>query len=624
MSKRGKVMGRNNKNTKSRPKKPVAASESRKGINKEFVIAGIMIPVILFVAGVFVSIYQRNIQDRFGISPEPTATPPATSTSVPTLLPTQIVLPTHTPLPSKTPLPSTTPLPTATPLAFEPAQAGVSLIIIANFDDRINSAPDRIIYKTLEDQIVGVQRVVIKRYEQVIKDKSAATAVGKVYSATLVIWGFSAQYTQEAIVEYTGTGSYVWSDSCHLLAPDKEKERIVNVDLPSHVSYQVFLKLGKERLFGGDKESAYSLLTKAIEVPQVSEANPLNKTEAFFNRGNLLQDQGKFEDAIADYTRTVEIDPNYACAYIHRGNAFKSVKNTVSAIADYKQAIVLSPNDGLAYHNLGELYLVKGNYEEAISEFTKAIKRKPTTLVASYYERGRAYSEQNQLVKALEDFNNAVEIAPPNYYAYLNRGVFYLLKKKDYSKAAEDFAVLIKLKPNDADNYFFRSLAYRGFGDTQNYVNAIKDLSKAIEIRPDSNLYYSSRGEIYLFKGKLEVAINAIEGNHKRSPEDAFDNAIKDYSEAINRDKTDSSYFEKRCETYIYINAYEKAVDDCKEAIRLNPKNAHAFWHRGTAYKLLGNKQKAIEDLRQAITLGVSPSEKEAIDRLLDELTKKP
>jgi len=43
--------------------------------------------------------------------------------------------------------------------------------------------------------------------------------------------------------------------------------------------------------------------------------------ESYKNRGNVKYDKGDLKGAIADYNRTIELNPRYALAYNNRGNA---------------------------------------------------------------------------------------------------------------------------------------------------------------------------------------------------------------------------------------------------------------------------------------------------------------
>ena len=54
-------------------------------------------------------------------------------------------------------------------------------------------------------------------------------------------------------------------------------------------------------------------------------------------------DKGDLDQAIADYTQAIALDPKYAVAYNNRGIAYCDKGDLDQAIADYTQAIALDP-----------------------------------------------------------------------------------------------------------------------------------------------------------------------------------------------------------------------------------------------------------------------------------------
>jgi len=104
----------------------------------------------------------------------------------------------------------------------------------------------------------------------------------------------------------------------------------------------------------------------------------------YFNRGRASQSRGGngVRSAIADYTKAIELRPDYAEAYEYRGLA-KSMKGDIKgAIADYTKAIECRPDYTLAYTNRGVAEKREGDVDAAIADFTKAIEIEPTNAAA--------------------------------------------------------------------------------------------------------------------------------------------------------------------------------------------------------------------------------------------------
>src|SRR4030042_1179320 len=109
--------------------------------------------------------------------------------------------------------------------------------------------------------------------------------------------------------------------------------------------------------------------------------------EEFYNRGNAKVGLQRYRWAIEDYTKALELDPEYAMAYYNRGAAKYGIQDYKGAITDYTRAIELDPEYAMAYYNRG---LAKGKLQDylgAISDYTRAIEIDPEAAEA-YLNRG--------------------------------------------------------------------------------------------------------------------------------------------------------------------------------------------------------------------------------------------
>jgi len=63
------------------------------------------------------------------------------------------------------------------------------------------------------------------------------------------------------------------------------------------------------------------------------------------SRGNAYYDLEKYSNAISDYTKAININPNYAEAYNNRGNAYCNSGNRKKACEDWRKAYSLGITD---------------------------------------------------------------------------------------------------------------------------------------------------------------------------------------------------------------------------------------------------------------------------------------
>lgn len=115
--------------------------------------------------------------------------------------------------------------------------------------------------------------------------------------------------------------------------------------------------------------------------------------------------------------------------------------------------------------------------------------------------RGGLYTVNNQYDAALDDFNEAIRLAPDNPKFYRFRSIVYDHKGM-IKEEIEDLVIGMK---NDASHhdYFHRGLLYFKIDD---FENALKDYTEAIRLSPNDETYYSMRAEVYRKLGKNDLA----------------------------------------------------------------------------------------------------------------------
>ena len=97
---------------------------------------------------------------------------------------------------------------------------------------------------------------------------------------------------------------------------------------------------------------------------QGQESESMEKAEEFFRRGREFGGQGQSQQAIAEYTRAIELDPNYAEAYFYRGNTLALEGQPQKGIEDSQKAASY-------FHLRGELQ--KGI--EAVQQYEEIIRQ---------------------------------------------------------------------------------------------------------------------------------------------------------------------------------------------------------------------------------------------------------
>jgi serine/threonine protein kinase/Flp pilus assembly protein TadD len=133
--------------------------------------------------------------------------------------------------------------------------------------------------------------------------------------------------------------------------------------------------------------------------------------------------------------------------YFDKAHSCEKKKDYKCAISNYSKAIELNPDFHAAYNNRGNAYSKRGNYDQAIKDYTKAIELKPDD-ARIYNNRGTSYDDKKDYDQAIKDFKKAVELNSDYAEAYNNRGFSYK-NKKDYDAAIVDYQKALEIDPNN-------------------------------------------------------------------------------------------------------------------------------------------------------------------------------
>ena len=76
----------------------------------------------------------------------------------------------------------------------------------------------------------------------------------------------------------------------------------------------------------------------------VSEKVYAGDNSYYFDLAYDKAERGDHYGAISDYTKAIEINPNYATAFENRGIAKETIGDLTGACSDWRQTVYLSPN----------------------------------------------------------------------------------------------------------------------------------------------------------------------------------------------------------------------------------------------------------------------------------------
>ena len=159
-----------------------------------------------------------------------------------------------------------------------------------------------------------------------------------------------------------------------------------------------------ERISKKDEEVAHAAATfdpstikippiRCYEIPLEEEKSGLYTAEEYKAVGNKLFGERKFEKALEYYECAGRMDPGMAAAFGNAGLCYQKLKREDDALASFSRAIEIDPQYTKILVRRGRLYLNRGDYNASHADLSLALTLLP--------EKGRHEVQQDlELVKS--------------------------------------------------------------------------------------------------------------------------------------------------------------------------------------------------------------------------------
>ena len=164
--------------------------------------------------------------------------------------------------------------------------------------------------------------------------------------------------------------------------------------------------LGDSLLTAGKPDEAYTHFQRAAEI---MPRDPWSHG----NMGAYLQQQGRLQEAIAEYRTTLSLSRDrvmIALTQANLGSAYRDLGDDKDALESYNAAIDINSYQANAYFGRAVLYRKQGKLAEAIRDFSKAVELQPTA--EGYVRLGQALAQAQRREEALAAIDQALRISP--------------------------------------------------------------------------------------------------------------------------------------------------------------------------------------------------------------------
>jgi len=155
-----------------------------------------------------------------------------------------------------------------------------------------------------------------------------------------------------------------------------------------------------------------------------------------FKAGEKADRKQKSDEAIAHYSKAIELAPTFYMARNNLGTLYLGKADYASAEEQFEKVIGINPNDASAYFNLGNLCLLKNQYLRALQLVEQGLKKQPSSAFGNFL-RGSIYSRQGNTQEAETSFRRSLELDPQMAQTHLALVNLFMQEKRNSDAVAE-------------------------------------------------------------------------------------------------------------------------------------------------------------------------------------------
>lgn len=174
---------------------------------------------------------------------------------------------------------------------------------------------------------------------------------------------------------------------------------------------------------------------------------------AYNNLGLAFYNDGRVDEAIPQYERSLELDPSNAEAHNNLGNALRQKGKLNEAIVHYQRALEIKPDFAEADNNLGNTFLQKGEVDEAIVHYERAVKIRPD-FTTFQWNLGKALFAKRRFGESIVHYEAALRAWPNSAEAHGNLAMSLAAIGKN-DEAIKQFREALQIKSNYPQAHYY-------------------------------------------------------------------------------------------------------------------------------------------------------------------------
>jgi protein O-GlcNAc transferase len=374
---------------------------------------------------------------------------------------------------------------------------------------------------------------------------------------------------------------------------------------PEKDSLSPLLQQAKESIDKNDFPAALEPLQKYI-------AERPDDPFAHFQLGYSYAGLKRWEEAKAEFSRAIALDPKMAPAHLNLGLVLMDSDPTGAAEA-FRHAADLQPAESRPRYLAGYAFEHAGQFPQAIDQYRSALAISPKDYEC-HFAMGRVLLRTNDAPTAEEHFREALAARGDSAPARLGLASALLAQKK-YQAGAEALSEYLKLNPADRGEHFELASTLMNLDRLD---DAMAELDRAEAGSAPTADGLKMRADIYLHQSKWKEASATLAEAIRQSPQDQqlpqwlghVEIELHDYRAAINvlgkvvaSNPQDADALRDLVNAFFLNEDYAAALGAMDRLAKLETPRPASWFFRAICYDKLSRKAEAIEAYQKFLEL---------------------
>lgn len=388
----------------------------------------------------------------------------------------------------------------------------------------------------------------------------------------------------------------------------------------------------------------------------------------FSNRSAAYLKAGKFQESLDDAEKTIQLNSSWPKGYSRKGSVLFALQKYDEAFAAYNKGsthkklqitwklLLKKSLLGLEYDPINQA-LLQGQQQVKEALISQLLSQQTPMDTDSDYERtktqrqpspppataskasnpedenlpenkklakrekenGNAAYKKKDFDKALVHYNKAIEHDPTDITFYSNIAAVYF-EQKEYRKSIEQCEKGIEVGRENRADYKLIAKAFARIGNSYRKLNESKNartyFEKSLsEHRTPEVKTLLSQVEAIIKEEDRRAFIDPVKAEEEKEKgndffkKGDFSNAIKHYTEAINRNPDDPKLYSNRAACYTKLAAFDLGLKDCDMCTKLDEKFIKGWIRKGKILQGMQQQSKALTAYQRALDIDNSNAE---------------